>query len=235
MTSPAQLHRDKSLALIVMDDGKANAFSHAMIERLHALLDEVEADPALKALVLTGREGRFSAGFDLSVMGTGPEAVQALVGAGAGLALRLYEFEKPVVIACSGHALAMGAILLFTADWRTGAEGSFRIGMNETAIGMTMPQFGAELARDRLSPRHYSRAVVNAEIYAPSTACEAGYLDEVVDPLSVLDFACVQAERLGGLHPRAFAATKRRTRAATLARIRAGLAADLAGLSALPG
>lgn len=233
MTTLAHLQRDKQLALLTLDDGKANAFSHAMIERLHNLLDEVEADESVRALVITGREGRFSAGFDLSVMKAGPEAVRGLVGAGTRLALRIHEFPKPVVMACSGHALAMGAILLFTADWRTGADGDFKIGMNEVQIGMTMPQFGAELARDRLSPRYYSRAVLNAEIFTPSVAVDAGYFDEVVDELSVVDFACVQAERLAALDPRAFAATKRRTRAATLRLIREGLAADLEGLSGL--
>lgn len=233
MTELAHLQRDKQLALLTLDDGKANAVSLAMIARLHALLDEAERDNAIKALVITGREGRFSAGFDLSVMKAGPDAVRGLVGGGAELALRLYEFPKPVVMACSGHALAMGAILLFTADWRTGTDGAFKIGMNETQIGMTMPQFGAELARDRLSPRYFTRAVLNAEVFAPSVAMDAGFLDEVVDSLSLIDFACVQAERLAALDPRAFASTKRRSRAATLRLLRDGLAADLGGLSGL--
>lgn len=231
MTTIVRLECDKSLALVTLDDGKANAFSHAMITQLDAALDSVERDDAVKALVLTGREGRLSAGFDLSVMSQGPTAVRDLVGAGANLALRLYEFPKPVVIACPGHALAMGGILLFTADWRTGADGAYKIGLNEVQIGMTMPQFGQELGRDRLSPRYLARAVINAEIFAPSVAVDAGYLDEVVDELSVLDFACIQAERLAALNPRAFAATKRRCRAATVRMIRSGLEADLAGLT----
>lgn len=230
MNPITHLQRDGKLALVTMDDGKANAFSMAMITQVHALLDEVEADAGLAALVLTGREGRFSGGFDLPVMSAGGDAARNLVAGGALLALRLYEFPKPVVIACSGHAMAMGAILLFAADWRTGTEGNFRIGMNEVQIGMTMPDFAAELARDRLSPRYYARAVVGAETFAPSSAVDAGYLDEAVDSLSVLDFACVQAERLGALNPRAFATTKRRTRMDTIARIRAALEADLAGL-----
>lgn len=231
MTTLVHVQRDKALALVTLDDGKANAFSAALIGQLTAALDELERDEAVRALVITGREGRFSAGFDLSVMSAGPEAVKGLVGAGAQLALRLYAYPKPVVIACSGHAMAMGAILLFTADWRTGVDGAFRIGLNEVQIGMTMPQFGAELARERLSPRYLQRAVVNAEIFAPSVAVDAGFLDEVVDDLSLLDFACVQAERLAALHPRAFATTKRRVRAATLALLHEGLAADLAGLT----
>lgn len=231
MNDIVRIDRDRHLALVTMDDGKANAFSHALMDRFNAVLDELERDEAIRALVITGREGRFSAGFDLSVMGAGGAAVKDLVGKGAHLALRLYEYPKPVVIACSGHAMAMGAILLFTADWRTGAEGAFRIGLNEVQIGMTMPQFGAELGRDRLSPRYYTRAVAGAEVFPPSLAVEAGYLDEVVDPLSCLDFACVQADRLSTLDARAFATTRRRTRAATVQRIRDGLEADLAGLT----
>lgn len=231
MTHAVTLHRDKQLAIVVLDDGKANAFSMDLIGALNAALDEVEADDALRALVITGRDGRFSAGFDLSVMGRGGDAVRELVGAGARLALRLYGYPKPVVIACSGHAMAMGAILLFSADWRTGANGDFRIGMNEVQIGMTLPHFAAELARDRLSPRYYTRAVTGAEVFTPGAAVDAGYLDEVVDPLSVLDFACVQADRLAGLNPRAFAATKRRTREDTIKRIEDSLAGDLAGLT----
>lgn len=230
MSAPVHLQRDKILALLTLDDDKVNACSHAMIDAIHAALDEVERDDSVRALVISGRENRFSAGFDLTVINSGPAGQRALLQAGALLALRLYEFPKPVVIACTGHALAMGAILLFTADWRTGTNGAFKIGLNETAIGLTMPEFGAGLARDRLSPRYFTRAVAGAEIFAPSEAVEAGFLDEAVDALSVLDMACVQAERLAGLDPRAFAATRRRTRAATVANIRAGLQADLAGL-----
>lgn len=231
MTQVIHLQREGQLALLGLDDGKANVFSSAMIAQFNAALDLVEKDDAVKSLVIVGVGKSFSGGFDLGVMGSGTDALRALIGSGAHLAMRLYEFPKPVVIACNGHALAMGAILLCTADWRTGVNGAFRIGMNETAIGMTMPEFGAELARDRLSPRYFTRAVAGAEIFAPSEAVEAGFLDESVDDLSVLDLACVQAERLAKLHPRAFAATRRRTRGPTLARIRAGLAADLAGLS----
>ena len=88
--------RDR-VALIQLDDGKANALSHAVIDGLHAALDRAEQEAA--AVLLAGRPGRFSAGFDLSVMRQGGDAVGQLVGDGARLALRLYEFPVPVVIA----------------------------------------------------------------------------------------------------------------------------------------
>lgn len=226
-----QLERDRHLALAILDDGKVNAVSPALLDAVNAALDAVEGDESARALVISGRDGVFSAGFDLRVMRADAAARTALLKGGAELALRLYEFPKPVVMACTGHAVAMGAILLFSADWRTGAHGDYRITMNEVAIGMTMPHFAAELARDRLSPRYYTRAVAGAETFAPSSAVDAGYLDEAVDALSVLDFACVQADRLAGLDPVAFAATRKRTRRDTVSRIRSQLAADLAGLA----
>jgi enoyl-CoA hydratase len=225
------LQHDGGLALLTLDDGKSNALSPSLIAEITRALDATEADDAVRALVITGREGRFCAGFDLSVMGQGPAAVRELVGAGGRLALRLYDFPRPVVIACSGHAMAMGAILLCTADWRTGGHGNYRIGMNEVAIGMVMPHFGQELARARLSPRYLDRAVVNAEILSPALAVEAGFLDEAVDDLSVLDLACAQADRLGTLNRHAFVTTRRRVREATRERIARMLDADIAALT----
>lgn len=230
MKPVVQLEKDRHLALAIVDDGKVNAVSHALIDQMNAALDTIERDDSARALVISGRDGVFSAGFDLRVMRGEPAGRAALLRAGAELALRLYEWPRPVVMACTGHAIAMGAILLHAADWRTGAHGDFRITMNEVSIGMTMPHFAAELARDRLSARYYTRAVVGAELFSPATAVDAGYLDEAVDALSVLDFACVQADRLAQLDPLAFAATRRRTRQDTIDRIRSRLAADLAGL-----
>ncbi len=231
MTNLVDLQREKSLALAVLNDGAGNTFSAAMIAQLAAMLDAIEQDERIKTLVLTGREGCFATSLEPSAMASSPAMTKALLNASAQLALRLYEFPKPLLIACSGHALGMGAVLLLTADWRTGAEGAFRIGLEAVQAGMTIPQFGAELARDRLSPRYFSRAIINAEVFAPSLAVDAGYLDEVVDELSVLDFACAQAERLATSNPRSFAATKRRSRATTVRLIRDHLAADLAGLT----
>ena len=143
------------IAVITMDDGKANALSHEVIDALHACLDRAEREA--RAVLLTGREKRLSGGFDLTVMISSPEATRNLVTAGAELMLRLYTFPRPVVVACTGHALAAGAILLLVADARIGAAGEFKIGLNEVAIQMTLPIFAMELARDRLSKRHFTR------------------------------------------------------------------------------
>ncbi|MCP3984621.1 MAG: crotonase/enoyl-CoA hydratase family protein [bacterium] len=217
---------DEQVAILRFDDGKANAISPAALDTLNAALDRAEKEA--RAIALIGRPGRFSAGFDLSVMRQGPEASQALVGAGAELLMRMVESPLPIVAGCSGHALAMGALLLLAADRRVGTEGEFKLGLNEVAIGMTLPQFAIELAEERLSRRHLQRSVAQAEIYDPSGAIDAGYLDLLV-PAEKLETASIaEARQLTELHPRAFAETKRKLRGTVTERIRTGLTADLA-------
>lgn len=220
------------VAVITLDDGKANALSHEVIDAVRGALDRAQREA--RAVVLTGREKRLSGGFDLGVMTSGPEAARQLVTAGAELMLRLYTFPRPVVVACSGHALAAGAILLLVADARIGAQGEFKIGLNEVAIQLTLPIFAMELARDRLSKRHFSAAVTQARIFDPLTAMDAGYLDVTVQPAALLDTALDIARRLAALPDPAFRDTKQRERAATVKLIRDTLADDMTRLMGVP-
>lgn len=217
------------VAVLRFDDGKANVLSHSAIDAFHAGLDRAEADAG--ATVIVGRPGRFCAGFDLSVMGAGIEGVRNLVSAGAELILRSYEFPQPVVIACTGHALAAGAIWLLGADIRIGEEGEFKIGMNEVAIGMPVPQFAVELGRDRLSRRHFGPAVQQAKIYDPTGAIDAGYLDEVVGAGQAEAAAIAAATTAAALKRGAFQLTRQNMRSAIAADIRVGIAADMARFS----
>lgn len=209
------------VAVLRMDDGKANAFSFAMLEELGAALDAAEKDA--RAVVLLGRPGRFSGGFDLAVMNEGGAATARLVTGGARLALRLFELPLPVVIGCTGHALAMGAVLLCAADLRIGAAGAFKIGLHEVAIGLALPAFAIELARERLAASHLQRATALAEIYDPDGAVAAGFLDRAVAPEQVEAAALEAAAALGALPGRAHALTKRALRRAAIERIRSGL------------
>lgn len=213
---------------IRLDDGKVNALSP---RRLAELADGVErAEKEAKALLLLGRPGRFSAGFDLSVLREGGrDAAAGMVRAGMELCLQLRESPLPVVIACTGHALAMGAVLLMAADERIGASGDWKIGLNETAIGLTLPRTAVEIARERLSTRHFERAVVAAEIYAPEAAVEAGFLDRVVDPDALEAVAQQRAVALASLPPQAFRDNKRRALEAALTRIRTAMTHDFPG------
>jgi len=224
--NPIAYRLEGTIAALRFDDGKANAVSPAAIDGLNAALDRAEKEA--EAVLLAGRPGRFSAGFDLTTMKAGPDAMRSLVSAGAELLLRLYQAPLPIVMACSGHALAMGAVLLLGSDFRIGVAGDFKIGLNEVSIHMTLPIFAVEIARDRLSRGHFQRSVIQAEIYGPDGAVEAGYLDRVVPVERLDEEAMAEAERLAGLPRRAFSETKLRVRGATIERIRRGLAEDMA-------
>lgn len=230
MTSlPVSYELQGDVALLRLDDGKANAISPTVIEALHACLDRAEREAAAVALV--GRDKRLSAGFDLSVMSGGVEAMRKLVLDGADILLRIYELPLPVVVGCTGHALAAGAILLLCADYRIGADGDFKIGLNEVAIQMTLPTFGVELARDRLSKRHFTQAITQARIYSPAGACEAGFLDETLAADGVLTRAVEQAQKLAALPRASFHGTKLKERGPTVALVRRTLAEDIARLT----
>ena len=213
-----------SHVLLTLDDGKANALSFAMLDGLAAGLDT--AAQAGKVVVISGRPGRFSAGFDLSVMAAGGEPMLRLLRQGADTAIRLLSFNTPVVLAVSGHALAMGALLCLSADYRVGQRGAYKLGLNEVAIGMTLPWFGIELARARLAPTALSPAVGLAQVYDPDAAVAAGYLDEAVDEADLLPRAVALAEGWSALNMGAHRDTKARFREELFARLEQALERD---------
>lgn len=233
MTELATYARDGRIATVTLDDGKVNALSAQMLRAVHQALDQAERDEAV--VVLTGREGRLSAGFDLAVFasGDGPAVVEML-RLGATLAERILSFPTPVVVAANGHAVAAGSFLLLAADARIGVDGPYRIGLNEVQIGLTVPSFAIALARQRLNPGHFDRAVVSGELYEPRAAVTAGYLDDVVAPGELAAAARATAERLAALNPAAHAATKLRARADAIAAVREGIERELT-LEALTG
>jgi enoyl-CoA hydratase len=226
MSDLATYSRSGPVATIVMDDGKANVMSLAMLNALHAAFDQAERDKTVAILQARGKH--FSGGFDLNVFTGGAAQEQYLmVRAGAELALRLLSFPTPVVAACQGNAFPMGAFLIMSADHRIAAEGNYRIGMNEVAIGLTVPRFAIEIARQRLTPAYFSRVVMTSEMFAPLEAVTAGFFDRVV-PADQLERSAEEAARaLSTLNMAAHAATKVRARGAVINMIRAMIDEDI--------
>jgi enoyl-CoA hydratase len=227
MADSVTLARDQDVAVITLDDGKANALSFAVIDSLNEALTEAES--SAKAVTIVGRDGKFSAGFDLKVMTGSIDDARRLLSAGAMLGLRIFTFPIPVVLGVTGHALAMGGILTTTADYRVGADGPYKIGLNEVAIGMPVPSFGVELCRDRLAKAWFTRCVQHATLCSPTDAVAAGFLDEVVAlddvPARTLAVAAHLAETV---HPVPFRMTRETVRGSLAEELRAGLEADMA-------
>lgn len=222
MTELTTYEQVGDVALIIMDDGKANAFGPPMIAAVDAMLDRA-ADDA-KAVVLTGRPGIFSGGFDLNVI-RGGDATQARAQAlgGARLMMRLYGWPQPLVVAASAHAIALGAFCVLAGDHRLGADGEFRIGLNEVAIGATLPPFAWLLAKERLSKRYLTQATLTAKMYEPNGACDAGFLDEVVAADKLRNVALERAAQLAELDANAYAGMKQGLRGESIDAVLAGL------------
>jgi enoyl-CoA hydratase len=223
--------RDGPVSTVTMDDGKVNVFSFDMLRALHEAFDQAERDETV--VLLTGRPGYFSAGFDLKVLRDGgAEATRELLTLGATLAERILLFPAPVVVASPGHAFPAGAFLLMAADERIGAAGPFKLGLNEVRIGLTLPWFAIVLARHRLTPTHFDHATVTGTMFDPEGAREAGLLDTVVAPADLETAARAAADDLATLDRRAHAGTKRRARQAVANELRAAIESELAPTAA---
>ena len=197
----ATLTSEDDVSIITLNDGKANVFSPEMSKTISSLLDEVPDDKG--SLVITGRPGIFSAGFDLKIISSGDaSAVSSMIKTGFTLLARVYNFPRPVIAACSGHGVALGAFLLCCADYRIGAKGQFIVQANETRNNMSIPTPILEISKTRISKTHWYRAILNAEAYPIEKAIEPGYLDEVVEAESLMTRAMEVANDLATLgHP----------------------------------
>lgn len=211
--------------IITLDDGKANVIGHSLLDELMPALDRAESDA--KAIMIIGREGLFSAGFDLKEFQKGPEETKALVTRGYHLLYRLYGYPLPVVSACTGHGIALGAFILLASDTRFGVAGDFKISLPETAISMQLSPVLMELATSRLSKRYITRSAVQAENYNPELAVDAGFLDEVVNADEIYDKAFETAERLSLLPGEFYEKNKRGARKASLELMEASLKGTL--------
>ncbi|MFK8018732.1 MAG: crotonase/enoyl-CoA hydratase family protein [Pseudomonadales bacterium] len=209
------------VAVLQMDDGKANVLGHTMIDALHENLDKAESEA--KATVLVGREGMFSGGFDLSEFAKGAEASLGLVKRGFPLLLRLFQHPQPLVAACSGHAIAAGSFMLLACDSRIGAAGGYKHRLPETAIGMTMPGVLHELAAARISPRFLTAAVIQAKVFDPELAVQVGFLDKLADAGDVEKRAIEEAIELAQMPTTTYAQNKVDCRKYSIERMQASI------------
>lgn len=217
------------IATITIDDGKANALSPAMQAEIGEHLDAVERDDAVRVVVLAGRPGVFSGGFDLNVMRSGDmAAIVDMVSSGGDLVRRIYGMGRPVVAAATGHAVAAGAFLLLACDVRVGVDGDVSIGANEVAIGMAIPEWAITICSHRLSNRHLNRSMLTGRLTNGRDAVDVGFLDRVVPADTVLETATEEARALLTLDPPSYVEMVRRYRGVVLAEMETEIAADRA-------
>jgi enoyl-CoA hydratase len=224
MTELVTYSLNDGIATLTLANGKVNAISPDLLAAFNRALDQAEQDQAV--VIVTGKNGILSGGYDLKVVMSGPQAALDLVEAGSRLTRRMLAHPFPLIVACPGHAVAKGAFLLLAADYRLGTEGAFSIGLNEVKIGLTLHQVGIALARDRLTAPAFQRAVNNAEMFNPQGALAAGFLDQVVAADHLMTTANAMAQQLKGLNMAAHQKTKLKVRKTLLDALDAAIAVD---------
>lgn len=212
------------IATIQMDDGKNNLITPTMLDQLNAALDQAEQDNAI--VILTGSREIFSAGFDLKILRTGVVNTFKMLIGGFKLSRRILAHPNPVIIACNGHALAMGVFIVLSGDYRIGVEGDFKLAANEVKIGLTMPYSAIEICRQRLRPASFDRTVLLSEYHDPQSALEAGFLDELVNKDQLESRAMEYASELLELDQAAHTHSKERMRSELIKSMDRAIRAD---------
>lgn len=222
MNGPVTYRHDDSIAVITLDDGKANVLGPVMQEAINDALDSADRDN-VGAVVIAGNQKVLSGGFDLKVFQSGDvQASIAMLRGGFELSYRLLSYPKPVVMACTGHAIAMGSFLLCSGDHRITAP-AYNIQANEVTIGMVLPYAALAVLKLRLTRSAYQQSVGLAKTYFGESALAAGWVDEIALPAVVLERAEEAAREFANLHQGAHAASKLRARAAALEELRTGI------------
>ena len=224
MSELAKVEIEDDIATITLDDGKANALGFTMIEHINKALDEAEG--CADVIVMRGREGVMTAGFDLKVMRNEPDRVMDLVTQGGQMLVRIFASPKPVLLASTGHGIAAGALLMLSGDYRISVAGDFKYGLNESAIGMVLPPFGIDLARFKLDQKYLDMAAVGADLYDPEMARDIGYTDEVVEADKFAARVHEKADYFKTLDAKAYAGNKSLIRKALADKMTADLKAS---------
>ena len=203
----ATLTSKDDISIIILNDGKANVFSPKMIQDVNECLDKVPTESG--ALIITGRDGMFSAGFDLKIISSGDiQATMDMSLSGFKLLSRIFSFPRPILAACSGHGIALGTFLLCCCDYRIGVKGDYMIGANEMRTNMVIPIPILELISHRVTASHKYRAILGAEMYSIQDGVEAGLIDEVVDPENLMETAMLKAKDLATMGHPSYSLTK---------------------------
>ena len=204
----ATLSKEGDISIIKLDDGKANAFSYDMLSQVNELLAKVPRDSG--ALVITGREGLFSGGFDLKTLATGDmEKITKMVQLGYNLLLELFSFDRPIVAAVSGHSIALGLFVTCSADYRIAIDGKYVCQANEVRNNMDIPTQIMEILKARVNKKYFYPAVYHSDAYSVQESIEVGFIDEVVSEDQFMERAMEKAKELATLPHPFYANTKK--------------------------
>src|SRR3954452_12629251 len=193
LSEPQLLHTvaDSVATVVVHHPAKRNAMTAAMWQALPPLLDALAADPAVRALVLTGEGGTFCAGADISTLRQSPEEAQSLaVHAEEALAA----FPKPTLAAIRGHCVGGGAQLAAACDLRFAQEGAL-FGVTPAKLGIVYPASATRRLVSLVGPATAKYLLFSGELIDTARALRTGFVDEVL-PEGELDKRVAEFTRI---------------------------------------
>ncbi len=208
--------------VISLRRGKANALTTSSAQELHRAVLSAREDPGIRGIVLTSASSRiFCGGFDLTLLAHADrETFGQFIRVFETLFFDLFLLAKPLVAALTGHAVAGGALLAGTADFRFAAEGPGTIGLPEVTLGVHVPRHCLEAMRTTVGERALTRWALLGETMPFAEAHALGAIDRIVAPEKLVEEAVAFAGRLGGASSEVYAAIKRDLRGAAWERAR---------------
>jgi enoyl-CoA hydratase len=212
---------ENGIAVIKMDDGKANAMDNVFFEEFSKSLDHVETNNA-KVLIFAGRPGFFSGGLDLKLVSIlQPKELSTFYETFALTMLRVFSLPIPTIAACTGHAIAGGAMLSFACDRRFIIDGNYKIQINEVLIGVPLPSFMLLIGGSAIPQQWQNETLLHGKAYNPKEIVARNMFDAVVkEGDDVVDYAKSEAEKLLALNLPAYAITKKRMRSSRVEEVK---------------
>lgn len=196
-----------------LDRPPVNALNPALVGELDGAI-AAQVDDGARAIVISGREGLFSAGLDVPELLTLDESgMREFWQSLFGLLERIARSPVPIVTALTGHSPAGGTVIALFADYRVQAQGDFRLGLNEVQVGLVVPPVIHRALVRLIGAYPAERHLVAGEMIPAAAAHELGMVDELVAPAEVVERSVAWCRSLLGLPQHAMAATRQLCRA----------------------
>jgi enoyl-CoA hydratase/carnithine racemase len=204
-----------------------NALTGELLSGLRQAIEQAPRD-GVRALILSGLPGRFSAGLDVPFLLTlDAPAVAQLWRELYAVLEALASSPIPLVAAITGHAPAGGTVLALFCDWRVMADGDYRLGLNEVQVGIPLPPVIMGGLRRLVGPRRAEHLGVSGALISPQEGLAVGLVDELTPLEEVVPHAQDWCRRMLALPPEAMALTRRQARADLVRLFESGMEAEL--------
>jgi enoyl-CoA hydratase/carnithine racemase len=202
-----------------------------MVDELQQMFQNIESDSQVSGVILTGKEGFFSAGLDLIELYDYDEAqIKDFWQRFIKLTESLASFKKPFISAINGHSPAGGCVLAICSDYRVMADGKYIIGLNEVPVGLIVPESIFHLYSFWIGDAKASRYLLEGKLMNPQEALEAGLVDEVVNPNTIRTAAERQMKKYIQLNAETWQKSKMNIRKSLLAKVGADQTETINGM-----